>query len=167
MDARSYARVLIRGSVLVNATPNVSVVAYGKGWKVEGVEPKVVDLSTPAAWCDYYGVTVTNGIAMVYKAVNDDFRSPRGTSYAPGTIPVAPDWDGGKKECGLGLHYSPSPAMAREFHPDAKRYLACPVALADISVHPDGDYPQKIKARGCAAPTFEVNYDGEPIEVAQ
>ena len=96
-------------------------------------------------------------VALVYKAVNDDFSSPYGTSYAPGTVPVAPDWDGGIRECGGGLHFSPTPAHALSFHSDAKRFLACPVALSDISVHKDAAYPEKIKARGCCMPVYEVD----------
>jgi hypothetical protein len=98
----------------------------------------------------------------LFKAVGDNFISPKGGNYTPGTIPSAPDWDGGKIECGGGLHFSPAPRMARVFNDSAKRYVACPVALADIVVHPDGDYPEKVKSRGCCAPVWECDIDGKP-----
>ncbi|MFO0919463.1 MAG: hypothetical protein U0872_14280 [Planctomycetaceae bacterium] len=66
-------------------------------------------------------------------------------SYTPGSVPVAPDWDGGEKECGGGLHFSPHPVMTEEFISDPKRFCACPVLLSDIAVHPDGYSPQKVK----------------------
>jgi hypothetical protein len=42
--------------------------------------------------------------------------------------------------------------------------MACPVALKDIVVHPDGLYPDKIKAKGCCAPVWEVDSDGNKVE---
>ena len=42
--------------------------------------------------------------------------------------------------------------------------MACPVALKDIAVHPDGDYPQKVKARGCCAPVWEVDRNGKELK---
>lgn len=84
---------------------------------------------------------------------------------APRSVPAAPDWDGGNRECGGGLHFSPHPRMTSEFHSEAKHFLACPVALADMAVHPDGQYPQKCKAAKCCAPVYEVDIDGRPIPV--
>lgn len=68
------------------------------------------------------------------------------------------------KECGGGLHFSPSPKHARTFNQTASRYIACPVALAEIAVHPDGDMPEKVKARGCCGPVWEVDEDGNPTD---
>ena len=116
---------------------------------------------TPKEWCEHYGVDVTKGVAVLYKALNADFISPRGMSYAPGTIPIAPDWDGGKAECGGGLHFSPHPKMALAFNPGAKLFAACPVKLTDIAVHPDGDYPEKVKASKCCASVWQVDRNGK------
>ena len=38
------------------------------------------------------------------------------------------------------------------------------VALKDIAVHPNGDYPEKVKARGCCAPVWEVDENGVRVE---
>jgi len=54
--------------------------------------------------------------------------------------------------------------MTREFHGGATKFLACPVVLSDIAVHPNGDYPQKVKARGCCGETYEVDIDGKRVE---
>ena len=118
--------------------------------------------TTATEWCEHYGVTVKNGVATLYKAVNDDFMSARGVFYTPGTVPVAADWDGGKAECGSGLHFSPSPIIAKEFALEAKKYVACPVALADMRAPKrNDDFPHKIKARGCCAPVWECDIWGE------
>jgi len=124
---------------------------------------QVPRLTTPAEWCEFHGVAVKRGIVTLYKAVNDDYESAHGTSYAPGTKPEAPDWDP-VPECGGGLHFSPRPSAALAFAADAARFVACPVRLDEIVVHPDGLYPEKVKAprvvgKGC----YEVNIDGEPI----
>ncbi|GMW02615.1 MAG: hypothetical protein AMXMBFR84_37510 [Candidatus Hydrogenedentota bacterium] len=136
----------------------------GKGAKITGGKKTRVKITTPSEWCLYYGVKVKNGMALLYKALDDNFMSPHGMSYAPGTTPVAPDWDGGKRECGLGLHFSPRPAMAREFNDAATKYCGCWVKLTDMAIHPNGDSPQKCKARAVAKSCFEVDEDGEPME---
>src|SRR3990167_7977494 len=51
---------------------------------------------TPAEWCDYYGAKQDGETAILFKAVGDDYASPHGTIYAPGTMPEAKDWDGGE-----------------------------------------------------------------------
>lgn len=168
MDARAFARALIRGSVMVNAWPTATVVCQGKtGWHVDGVEPKVIDISSARAWCDYYGVEVVDGIATVYKALDGDFHSRGNTYYTPGTAPSAPDWDGGAKECGGGLHFSPHPKIALNFKSNATRFVACGVALADMRApHGNDEYPEKIKARRVTRPCVEVTRDGDPMDRA-
>ena len=42
-------------------------------------------------------------------------------------------------------------------------FVACPVRLADIVVHPNGIYPDKVKASGVCAPVYEVDPDGAPV----
>ena len=81
----------------------------------------------------------------------------------PGSAPLAPDWDGGEQECGKGLHFSPVPQMTLEFTKNAEKFVACPVALLDMAVHADGIYPQKVKARGCCGPVYEVDIDGVAV----
>ncbi len=165
-SVEAWGNVFIRlfSAIRIKASASVVVMMHGEakslsgGRKLKAAKPK-----TAKAWCAHWGVEVKKDVALLYKAVNADYNSPRGMSYAPGSIPVAPDWDGGKAECGGGLHFSPSPAMARSFHSGAKRYMACPVALSDIAVHPDGDYTEKVKARGCCSPCFEVDKHGKPI----
>ncbi len=118
---------------------------------------------TAQDWCDFYGVETADGVAVVYKGVNEDYSSPRGTSYAPGTRPVASDWDGGKAECGGGLHFSPSPGHTLSFHANAKRFLACPILLSEVVIHKNAASPEKIKVSGCCAPVYEVDISGNRI----
>jgi hypothetical protein len=170
--ARESSHVEAKGFVSMNlfglakASLGATCHAFIHGTKVhaEGGQQTSVLRHTPQQWCDYWGVKVVDGIATLFKALDNDFKSPRGMLYVPGTIPSAPDWDGGDAECGGGLHFSPTPAMAMEFAPEAKRFTGCPVALTDISVHPDGDFPQKIKARRCCGPVWECDRDGKPVK---
>jgi hypothetical protein len=127
------------------------------------IELRAPDISTPEKWCEYHGVAVNDGVATLYKALDSDFGASSDFSYRPGTEPAAPDWDGGTRECGGGLHFSPTPGHALEFNPDAKRFVACPVRLAVIVVHPDGQFPQKVKAPRVCGPVIEVDRDGKPV----
>ena len=85
------------------------------------------------------------------------------TIHKPGSTPSAPDWDGGKEECGYGLHFSPLPFLAVKFDPSARKYVACPVLVSEIVVHENAAYPDKVKAPRVYQPTWEVDIDGNPI----
>ena len=163
--ARGSVQLHVRGSVSVIATAAVAILVSGGSPKIEGGGfIQRVDISTPQKWCDYYGVEVRGGMALVGKIVGDRYVSKQGCEYPIGGKPLAADWDGGEKECGGGLHFSPVPEMAREFDDTGKHRLICPVALTDMAVHPDGEYPQKCKARAVASPLWEVDAHGEPID---
>ena len=170
----STARAFDRSNV--KATPNSPVLRHSKEAKISGGQ--VLDMHSPQTaeeWCEFYGIEIRKGggfrrdlkgqdVAILFKALYADFRSYHRFSYDPGTVPAAPDWDGGKRECGGGLHFSPHPVMAEEFQPDAERYVACPVLVSEIVIHPDGMYPQKCKAPRACAPCWEVDRNGERIE---
>ena len=166
VTAYGSATVRAYGSATVTASKYVPVqilssrVKVGGGVQIHKPSPK-----TAAAWCAEYGIKPIRGVVILFKAVGADYRSPKGCDYSPGTIPVAIDWDGGKQECGGGLHFSPFPWMALKFNPDAKRYVACPVRVKDIAKPiPNASYPDKCKAKGCCAPTWECDIDGKPAK---
>jgi hypothetical protein len=126
-------------------------------------------------WCEFYGVEIRKGgnlsrklagqdVAILFKATGPDFATRNGVAYVPGTAPEAPDWDGGKEECGGGLHFSPHPRLAREFREDAEHFVACPVLVSDICVHPEASMPEKTKAPRLCAPCWEVDLKGERID---
>jgi hypothetical protein len=131
-----------------------------------GVVIYVKQPTTAEEWCDYNGVAVKDGVALLYKAVKADFTNGYNgsVSYAPGCLPEAPDWDGGKSECGGGLHFSPSPGAALDFYSDqGRRFVACPVRLADIVVQHPAEMPSKVKAQRVCAPVYEVDIDGKKV----
>jgi len=166
--ANGIAQLRLTGAVKVTAAATVAIAILSGSPAIEGGGFVVrKDISTPAAWCNYYGVKVHDGVAVLFKAVTQAYGPPchAGNSvvYTPGTTPVAPDWDGGKRECGGGLHFSPNIPATAKFHSDNPRWVACPVALDGLSVHPNGSYPDKVKARGCVAPIWEVDRFGEPL----
>jgi hypothetical protein len=155
--------VRARGATSVEAGAGAVVMRHG-GDGAPGAG--VVQARRPAdaaEWCAWYGVPVEDGVAVLYKAVDDDFFSYYGVSYRPGSVPVAEDWDGGEAECGGGLHFSPRPTFAVPGPADRMRYVACPVRLADIAFHPDATYPDKVKARAVCAPVWEVHEDGTAV----
>ena len=52
-----------------------------------------------------------------------------------------------------------------EFNSCVKKFIACPVKAKDIVIHPDGQFPQKVKAKCCCAPVWEVDIDGNRIDL--
>jgi hypothetical protein len=155
--ARGRAQVEVGGGAAVmQQAPRVVV---SGATTMEGLRPR-----TAEEWCSYYGVPVNDGVAVLYKAVDQGFESYHGVSYGAGSTPRATDWDGGERECGGGLHFSPRPTFALSVPADDMRFVACPVRLEDIVLHPDGVYPNKVKAEGVCAPVYEVSEDGSPVK---
>jgi hypothetical protein len=154
------------------------VLQHNRAAKISG--GRVLEMPRPetgAEWCEFYGVEIRKGgglsrkltgqdVAILFKAVGEGYTAARGFAYTPGTVPEAPDWDGGTRECGGGLHFSPHPKMAKEFNGEPAHFIACPVLVSEIVVHPDGTYPQKVKAPRVAAPCWEVDEDGKKFGVA-
>jgi hypothetical protein len=167
VEARESAHVEAWGSAHVVASRYVTITKHGATAITEGgVLVVVPPITTAEDWCDYYGAKVTDGIATLYKVVRADYRSQHGFLYQPGTSPEAPDWDGGVAECGGGLHFCAHPIAALDFDGEATKFLACPVALADIVVHHPAGYPHKIKARRICGPIVEVDRYGKPLQPA-
>jgi hypothetical protein len=156
--------VRLRGPAAATAQSGATVVQLGRSAERTSAKTAPPNRRGGAAeWCAYYGVVVEDGVATLYKAVEEDFRSYHGGSYAPGGLPEAPDWDGGEQECGGGLHFAPRPTFGL-LHPDDRaRFVACPVRVDEIFVHPRARDPRKVKAPRVCAPVYEVREDGTPV----
>ena len=165
VTAYGSSQVRAYDSSQVTATRAVAVTVHGDLAMVTGgVRIDAPTLDSVEAWLDNYGIEPVDGIVTLFKAVRSGFRSSHGFAYVPGSVPVAPDWDGGVSECGGGLHFSPFPWMAQAFDLEASVFVGCPVAVSDIRTPGPGDsYPEKVKARGCCGPVFLVDIDGNPI----
>ena len=149
------SRVEARGSSSVEAWESSSVVAWDSSSVEAGshtavhlhsgrvtvkggvvIDHTTVDQDDPAQWAAYRGVTVTDGEAILYKAVDSDLYAGQShllTAYPIGETVTAPDWKP-SRGCGHGLHFSPHPVEARGyFNGDGvPRYLECAVPLADL-----------------------------------
>jgi hypothetical protein len=160
-----YAQVSATGAVRIKAKSTNQITVEGPAKVVGGKVIRIKNPKTAAEWCAVNGVSVTRGVAILFKGLDDSFKSNHnGFEYKPGTIPIAPDWDGGTAECGGGLHFCARPAATLKFHNCATRFCACPVRLKDIRPpKADDSHPTKVKARGCCAPIWECDPSGEKI----
>jgi hypothetical protein len=164
--ARDSAHVVARDSAHVEASNYVSVHKQSPNTTITGgVVIEVPPITTIEAWCEYYGTAIVDGTTTIYKALNDAYMSSHDFSYCPGTVPVAPDWDGGDRECGGGLHGCAHPLDALWFQSDATRFVAMPVRLVDIVVHHPATYPSKIKFKQACGPVMEVDRYGTRLEM--
>src|SRR3990167_1595531 len=132
-----------------------------------GIQIKIPEIFTAKEWCDYYGVEVKKGIATLFKAVDDDYSTsnarPKNIFYTPGSKPSAPDWDGGKAECGGGIHASCHPTAALYFNSTAKKFVALPVRLKNFKPYPNAQYPDKVKFQKVYGQIWEVDREGKKI----
>ena len=167
VTASGSAQVTASGSAQVTASKQVAVTITGKPKVTGGIQIKYKGPTTARQWLDNYGVKAVKGVVTLYKIVRDDFKSQHGTSYAPGSTPKADDWDGGKAECGGGLHFCPDPALCIQFDSMGTKFIACPVKVSEIAVHKDPQYPTKIKAPRVCSPTWEVDIFGKSIKAKE
>ena len=125
---RAYDRSTVRATPLVAVHLHSATVHLSGGTVLD--HTKANDF-TAKEWCEYYGVEVKRGIATVYKAVNDQWTTDRGTDYSPGTKPSCDDFEDTDK-CGNGLHFCPSPAHALAFFGGATKFLAVGVKVSEL-----------------------------------
>jgi hypothetical protein len=166
VTASGSAQVTAYDSAQVTASKFVACTLHDASKCVGGRIIRIVNPRTVLQWCSFYGLKAHEGKVTLFKAVTAEFKSNHnGFSYIPGTTPTAPDWDGGREECGGGLHFSPHAFMALKFHNAATKFLACPVRLKDIRTpRSDDKYPEKVKAKGCCGSVWECDIDGKPIK---
>ena len=158
---RAYGTSTVRAydSSTVTARSGVAVHLHDGKVKVEGgvvIDHTTERDMTPAQWCDYHGVRVEGGIAYVYKAVDGEWTTDRGSDYSPGATPEAPDWRDDRK-CGHGLHFSPTPAQALAYHSEATRFVRVGVSLDTL--RPIYGRTAKCKAPRVIVPCVEVDLD--------
>jgi hypothetical protein len=148
------------GSSHVEASKYVAIHLHSKRVSLSGsgVIIDVTDINTHRVpdFIDYYGVTVTDGWATVYKAVDDDLKSGRHFAYPIGATVTAPDWKP-TQECGAGLHFGHRPAVARDYFREATRFLECQVEVASMVALGD-----KVKAESCRV-VREVDIHGDAV----
>ena len=164
VEAWGSATVHGRHRSKINASKFVAVHLHSKNVSVEGgivIDVTEVD-ATAASWCDYHGLQVEDGKAVLYKAVNDLWSTSRGFIYKPGRTVTAPDWRD-TDECGGGLHFSPSAAQAKTYNTSATRFVAVAVDLADLRPISNSNVA-KAKARSCTV-LHEVDINGKPVPV--
>ena len=168
IESRGSCTVILDGKNIIAKASKHNVVHLFNGALCKGgIQIKVPIIDSAEKWLEHYGVKPIRGVAVLYKAVDEDFSTnyarAAGIFYIPGEIPVAPDWDGGQEECGGGLHLCAHPGVAKTFNDEAKHFIACPVKVSDIVVHYPAKYPEKIKVPKIFRAVYEVNEDGEKL----
>jgi len=98
-----------------------------------------------------YDVKTENNKLVLYKFVQKDYTDfyTGKIKYEIGTIVKCPDWDSNvDRECGGGLHVSPSIEFCKIFdNSEDGHALKVLVDLKDIIVHPNPQYPYKIRCK--------------------
>lgn len=171
VEASGSSTVRASGRATVRATPHVAVYLNDTTVTVTGGVP--IDVTgfgffyddnnvSAEAWCEHYGVEVTNGTAILYKAVHDNYCTVRGIQwqYKPGTTVTADDYDD-TRSCGGGLHLCSKPWQSGRYLDTATRYVAVRVNLDDLI--PLGD---KCKVRSCEV-LYEVDVDGNKFKLVK
>ena len=125
------------------------------------IDVSALDLTDAATWLDMQGITVTDGQAVVYKAVDAGLISGYGTAYPVGETVTAPDWTSAPL-CGGGLHFGPTPGHAEAYYQGKSepRFLACSIDVSEAVGLTGGT--AKIKARSCRV-LYEVDLAGRRI----
>ena len=161
----AYGSATVRAcdSATVRATSLCAVHLHGATVKVTGgvvLDHASVDFSDAKAWCEYHGVEVKRGIATLFKAVNDQWTTDRGTDYSPGSKPSCDDFNDADK-CGGGLHFGPTPVHAQAYFPGATKFVAVGVRVSEL--RPITGSTAKAKAPRVVRACVEVDIGGKEI----
>ncbi len=116
VKAYDSASVKAYDSASVEATPFAAIQRgpNHRGPVTGGVVIQLPDTSEcdVDVWCSYYGIKITDGTMVVYKAVDQDLKSGYAdTSYPIGETVTAEDYQETRR-CGNGLHFGPTPRRA-------------------------------------------------------
>ena len=162
VTAYDSSTVTAYDSSTVRARSGVAVHLHSGRAHIDGgvVLDHTTESTDPVAWCEHHGVDVADGIATVYKAVNDKWTTGYGFDYSPGATPAAPDWRD-DHECGAGLHFGPTPRHALAYHPEATRFVAVGVKLETLRPILGGT--AKCKAPAVVVACREVTITGELV----
>jgi hypothetical protein len=168
VTAYGSSTVTAYDSSTVTASSHTAVHLHSGSVSLHGgvvIDHTKIDLEDAAAWAEYHGVDITDGVATVYKAVDDKYTTNRGFDYSPGATPSAPDWKA-HRYCGNGLHFGPTPAHALAYHPEATKFMEAKVALKDlIPINNSGT--AKCKAPSVMEPLIEVDIHGRKIHAEE
>ena len=163
VTAYASAAVTAYGSAAVTASAHVAVRLQSPHATASGgviIDMSTINLTDAASWCEHHGVKVVDGVATVFKAVDDSWTTVRGTDYSPGSLPDALDWRD-DHERGGGLHFSPWPWQALEYHPEATRFIAAGVSIETLRPLMGG-IPQ-CKAPRVVVACREVTINGDEV----
>jgi hypothetical protein len=164
VEAWDNSTVEAWGNSTVRAGKYVAIHRRGLASTIKGgIVIQVPTCETVEEFCDYYDLKPKRKKVVLFKLVNDDFRSDHGADYSPGSKTTCSDWND-HPSCGGGLHFSPRPMLARKYS-NGTRFVACEVALDTIVTISDavvGSTVDKVKAPACRV-LFECDEDGERI----
>jgi hypothetical protein len=164
VTARMSAHVVVYDMARVKAGALVAVYVASNDAEVRGgvqilCEP--AKAMAPDKWCAFNLIEVdSDGMAHLYKVTDDNGVSEHGGVYVVGqTIDDTDNWVD-DRECGHGLHASPTPEMARTY---CKRLKG--VRFFEVTCHVSELRP--LDTDKCKAPRLhvlrEVNEYGEPL----
>ncbi len=159
-DAKGFSSLHLWNLAKATLSVKCHVHLHSRKAKATGGIQTEAYIETAKEWCEYYGVEIKRGVAVLYKAVRDDFGSWRDPDfkYIPGTKPFVTEMD--SSECSTGLHFCPHPRMANDFN-RSNKFVACPVKINEIMFNMDWGSPQKVKAKRVYQACYEVTIDGE------
>ncbi len=150
--ASGSATVEAYGSATVRAGSHVAVHLHSAQATISGgviIDITELDLTDPATWIGYTGANIDDGRVTLYKATGDDLTMGEEyghpTTYTVGADLVCVDWRD-DNECGGGLHLSPTPGQASDYHLSATRWLRCTADVADVRPIPGGTAKCKVRA---------------------
>ena len=156
VSMNAIIRIISSGVSILEAHQNVVLVYQNSDGLPKEKDDTVIINRTKQAkfnlqnFIKIYGVEGNSDEKLIlYKFVKKnytDFYSGK-IEYKIGASVIAPDWNT-DNECGGGLHVGATIDFAKSFYLNTEgRSLKVEVAMADIGVHPNPDYPHKIKCK--------------------
>ncbi len=166
VEAWGSSHVEARGSVAVHIQSPLSVVeifGFAAAWLIakakitkHGKNCRVIEPKTKAGahgWLENEAIKPGGGKVVIFKRVSAAWKTQEGTAnetdWTPGKSLAHPAWEPKSGECGPGkFHACSRTYFCDEFRNTlGDRYVAIEVAVKDLHVWPNGDYPHKVAFR--------------------
>lgn len=161
--ARNFSQVTSKEGSKVFAS-RFAVVYVEPGAEVDGGVQIIVKPPTNGKeWAEDYGAVIDGDTLIVAKASYEYGATTNGVVYEVGKVVIAPDWDGGLRECGGGLHFCATHREAREYIAGASRFFWCAIPADEISIIGNPTMPNKIKVSSCYV-LAECDINGNVID---
>jgi hypothetical protein len=154
VSENGQVKIYSENSKIINAKDNSIIIfqdcpkiKFKKDKTVHVIETKTITNMTLDKFIIQHGLKEEDKSIILYKIVNNDYSDfyTGKVKYKVGEEVACNDWSNKDRECGGGLHLSPTPEFAMKYHQG--KVLKCKVKIKDIKVYSKCSFADKVRCK--------------------